>query len=62
MTFEEATAIVKDFGGGRLLEGLEFIRDELDRAFEEEDFNPEVTVNDRLAYLIVLARMRPLFA
>jgi hypothetical protein len=62
MSFEEAVEIVKDFGGGRLLEGLELVTDELDRAREDEDHILEITREERMAYFIVVERMRPLFA
>ena len=62
MTFEEAVEVMKDFGGGRLLDGLEVVRDELDRAREDEDYIIEISKEERMAYFIVVERMRPLFA
>lgn len=61
MTFQEAVEICKDFGGGRLLEGLEWVRDHLDREREEEDYIAELTSEERMAYYLVVQQMRPLF-
>ena len=62
MTFEEAVEVMKEFGGGLLLDGLEVVRDELDRAREDEDYIIEISKEERMAYFIVVERMRPLFA
>ena len=60
MTFNEAVEICKDFGGGLLLEGLVFIR-ELLIAERDEEAVIEITLEERMAYNIVVTKMRPLF-
>lgn len=60
MTFNEAVEICKEFGGGRLLEGLVFIR-ELLIAERDEEAVIEITLEERMAYNIVVTKMRPLF-
>jgi hypothetical protein len=60
MSFEKAVGIVKVFGGGFLLDGLEKIRHELDLEYDGEA-EAEITKEERLAYYVVIKNMRPLF-
>ena len=63
MTFEEAVKVVEDYGAvngiqrGLLLDGLQFMRDELSR--EEDDI--WLTPKQIAAYRIVCREMRKLF-
>ena len=60
MTFNEAVAyLTRD--GGLLLDELELIQDELDRA-NETDECPCIPTKDLQAFRLVVRKMRPLFA
>ena len=59
MTFNEAKSICEDFSGGRLLEGLEFIRELL--IAEREEANIELSEEERMAYFICVNKIRPFF-
>ena len=60
MTFDEAVEIVKNYGNGFLLDGLELIRDEMDQE-EYEEVEAQITPKQRLAYYKVVKDMCPLF-
>lgn len=60
MTFNEAKSICEVLGGGRLLEGLEFIR-ELLIAERDEEANIELSEEERMAYFICVNKIRPFF-
>ena len=62
MTFEHAVKVVKNYGEGDLLKGLEGIRYELDNMEDGEDHPVWVTQVELAAYRLVVAKMRPLFA
>lgn len=59
MTFHEAVAYLTRHGS-TLLEELEIIQDELDRA-NETDECPDIPAKDLFAFRLVVRTMRPLF-
>lgn len=67
MTFQEAVKIVEDFTAGfvgadlGLLDGLEFIRNDISYCSEDEDACKFVTPEQEMAYHVVCREMRKMF-